>query len=97
VAAGENFSFTALRNPDHTTKEFTRQAARPSFPGLRLHDLRGTEETVLLDERVPVHVVAARHGHDPPVMLRNYAKRAKKADTRAAAVIRAVSKGVLGT
>jgi len=32
-------------------------------------------------------VVAARCGHDPAVLLRNYAKRTKKADTSAAAVI----------
>jgi integrase len=95
-AAGEDFSFTALRNPDNTTKDFTRRAATLSFPGLRLHDLRGTHETLLLDAGVPVHVVAARCGHDPAVMLRSYAKRTKKADTSAAAVIGSLSKGVLG-
>ena len=42
-----------------------------------------------------MHVVAARDGHDPAVLLRNYAKRTKKADTSAAAVIGALSKGVL--
>jgi hypothetical protein len=31
-----------------------------------------------------VHVVAARGGHDPAVLLRSYAKRTKKADTNAA-------------
>jgi hypothetical protein len=40
---------------------------------------------------VPVHVVAARCGHDPAVLLRSYAKRTKKADTSAAAVIGALS------
>jgi integrase len=96
-AAGEDFSFTALRNPDNTTKEFTRKAATLSFPGLRLHDLRGTRETLLLDEGVPVHTVAARCGHDPAVLLRSYAKRTRKGDTSAAAVIGAFSKGVLRT
>jgi hypothetical protein len=43
-----------------------------------------------------VHVVAARCGHDPAVLLRSYAKRTKKADTSAAAVIGALAKGVLG-
>jgi integrase len=94
-AAGENFSYTALRNPDNTTKEFTRRAAALGFPGLRLHDLRGTHETLLLDEGVPPHTVAARCGHDPAVMLRVYAKRTRKGDTSAAAVIGALSKGVL--
>jgi integrase len=94
--AGEGFSFTRLRNPANTTKEFTRKARKLGFPGLRLHDLRGTHETMLLDLGVPVHVVAARCGHDPAVLLRIYAKRTKKADTAAAAVIGALSKGVLG-
>jgi hypothetical protein len=40
--------------------------------------------------------VAARLGQDPAVLLRTYAKRTKKADTSAAAVIGAMSKGILG-
>jgi integrase len=94
--AGEGFSFTRLRNPDNTTKEFTRKARKLGFPGLRLHDIRGTHETILLDRGVPVHVVADRCGHDPAVLLRIYAKRTRKADTSAAAVLGAMSKGILG-
>lgn len=94
-APGEDFSFTKLRSPDSTTKEFVRKAGK-LFPGLRLHDLRGTHETLLLDAGVPVHVVAARCGHDPAVLLRSYAKRTKKADTSAAAVIGALAKSALG-
>jgi integrase len=67
------------------------------FLNLRLRDLRRTHETMLLDARVPAHVVAARCGHDPAVLLRSYAKRSKKADTSAAAIIGAISKGVLRT
>ena len=92
----ENFSFLKLRNPRNTTKEFMRKAAKLGFSGLRLHDLRGTHETLLLDAGVPVHVVAARCGHDPAVLLRSYAKRTRKADTSAAAVIGALSRGTLG-
>ncbi len=95
-APGEDFSFTKLRNPDNTTKEFVRKARKLGFAGLRLHDLRGTHETLLLDAGVPVHVVAARCGHDPAVLLRSYAKRTKEADTNAAAVIGALAKGILG-
>ena len=95
LAPGEDFSFTKLRNPDNTTKEFIRRARKLGFPGLRLHDLRGTHETLLLNTGVPVHVVAARCGHDPAVLLRIYAKRTKKADTTAAAAIAALAKGVL--
>jgi hypothetical protein len=53
--------------------------------------LRGSHETALLDAGVPVHVVAARCGHEPAVLLRNYAKRTKKADASAAAAISALS------
>jgi integrase len=93
--AGGEFSFTALRSPMAVTKQFTRRAATLGFPGLRLHDLRGSHETLLLDAGVPMHVVAARCGHDPAVLLRSYAKRTKKADTSAADVIEALSRGVL--
>jgi hypothetical protein len=71
-------------------------SSKLGFPGLRLHDLRGTHETLLLDAGVPVHVVAARCGHDPAVLLRSYAKRTRKADTSAAAVIGTLSRGLLG-
>ena len=92
---GEGFSFTKLRNPRNTTKEFVRKATALGFAGLRLHDLRGTHETLLLDEGVPVHVVAARCGHDPAVLLRSYAKRTRKADTSAAEIIGALSRRAL--
>ena len=63
---------------------------------LRLHDLRGSHSTALLDAGVPVHIVAARIGDDPAVMLRSYAKKTRKADVSAADVISKLSKGVLG-
>jgi integrase len=94
---GESFSFAKLRNPANTTKEFARKARALGFPGLCLKDLRSTHETLLLDAGVPVHVVAARCGHDPAVLLRIYAKRTKKADTSAASIIGALAKGILGT
>jgi integrase len=95
LAHGEGFDFGKLRMPGNLTKEFGRVARKLGFPGLRFHDLRGTHETMLLDAGVPVHVVAARCGHDPAVLLRSYAKRTRKADTSAAAVIGALSKGIL--
>ena len=94
-APGCDLSFTRPRAPRAVTKGFVRKAGSLGFPRLRLHDLRGTHETLLLDAAVPVHVVAARCGHDPAVLLRTYAKRTKKADTSAAAVIGAMSKGAL--
>jgi len=93
-APGEDFSFTRLRNPNTTTTEFKKRARKRGFD-LRLHDLRGTHETLLLDAGVPVHVVAARCGHDPAVLLRSYAKRTRKADTSAAAVIGMMAGNIL--
>jgi integrase len=92
---GESFSFTRFRNPRNTTKEFVRKATLLGFKGLRLHDLRGTHETHLLDRSVSPAAVAARCGHDPATMLRSYAKRTRKADNQAAAIIGALTKGVL--
>jgi hypothetical protein len=44
-----------------------------------------------------MHVVAARCGHNPAVVLRSYAKRTRKADTTAAEVIGTLSNGMPGT
>jgi integrase len=66
---------------------FVRHARKLGFKGLRFHDLRGSHETALLDAGVPVHTVAASRGHDPATLLRTYAKRTRKADTSAAAVL----------
>jgi len=93
---GEELDFTRPRHPQSITGEFVKRARKLGFLGLRFHDLRGTHETLLLDAGVPVHVVAARCGHDPAILLRVYAKRTKKADTSAAALIGALSKSVLG-
>ena len=87
---------TKPRDARGLTKEFIRRAGKLGFKGLRFHDLRASHETALLDRGEPVHVVAARCGHDAAVMLRVYAKRTKKADTRAAATIGALSKVILG-
>jgi integrase len=93
--AGDTVDLTKLRDAHAVTREFCRQARKRGFSKLRFHDLRGSHETILLDNGVPVHVVAARCGHDPAVLLRTYAKRTRKADTSAAAVIGAISGGAL--
>jgi integrase len=92
---GEPFSLTKPRNPRNTTRRIKAVFRRLGFPELRLHDLRGTHETLLLDSGVPLHVVAARGGHDPAVLLKSYAKRTKKADQSATKEVGAISKGVL--
>lgn len=92
---GRGFSFTQLRDPLAVTKAFLRRAPRHGFAGVRFHDLRGSHATLLLDAGVPVHTVAQRLGHDPAVLLRNYAKRTKKADVSAADTISNLLKGTL--
>jgi integrase len=94
---GDGTKLTTLRDVDAVTRGFSRIARKLGFVGLRLHDLRGSHETILLDKGVPVHVVAARCGHDPAVLLKSYAKRTKKADAAAAEVIGALSKSALGS
>jgi integrase len=94
---GDGTDLTKLRDVDAVTRGFSRIAKKLGFARLRLHDLRGSHETILLDKGTPVHVVAARCGHDPAVLLKFYAKRTKKADTRAAEVIGSLSKSVLGS
>jgi integrase len=90
---GEPVTLAKPRGPRNTSKEIIRKAAKLGFPGLRVHDLRGSHETCLLDAGIPVHVVADRCAHDPAVLLRVYAKRTKKADVSAADVLAKLSKG----
>ena len=89
-------TLTEPRHPRNTTKEFVRKARRLGFKKLRLHDLRGTHETMLLDANVPVHTVASRCGHDPATLLQSYAKRTRKGDTSAANAIGNISRTILG-
>jgi integrase len=91
-----DFSLSKLRDPRATSRTFKRRARKLGFKNLRFHDLRGTHETLLLDRGVPLRAVADRCGHDPAVLLRNYAKRTRKADMMAGDVIAAITKGVLG-
>jgi integrase len=93
--AGGDPDLTRPRHPASVTVEFLKHVRKLGFAKLRFHDLRATHETLLLDAGVPVHVVAARCGHDAAVLLRVYAKRTRKADTSAAAVIRVLSRGML--
>jgi integrase len=89
------FDVTRLRNPKSVTKETRKRFRRLGFKTLRFHDLRASHGTALLDSAVPVHVVAARLGHDPAVLLKAYAKRTPTADTAAADVIGKLSSGIL--
>ncbi|MGB9348997.1 MAG: hypothetical protein WCB61_03745, partial [Pseudolabrys sp.] len=44
-----DLSFVTPLRPRFVTKEFARKARKLGFKTLRLHDLRGTHETMLLD------------------------------------------------
>jgi integrase len=63
------------------------QGPRPKdqLPHARLHDLRHIHAATLLLSGVPVHVVAARLGHDDPaITLRVYAHVIRTAKAAAA-------------
>src|SRR5262249_42626221 len=91
---GDLKDLTLLRDGSAVTRVFKRHAERLGFK-IRFHDLRASHLTMMLDKGEPVHVVAMRAGHDPVVLLRNYAKWTKKADAKVAATNAEVSKGMV--
>jgi integrase len=91
----EGFDLTVPRNPNTVTNTFHKVARKLGFKGLRFHDLRGTAITRMLREGVPLHIVAKRHGHDPAIMLRAYAKALPQDDAAAAQIMGDELKGVL--
>ena len=93
---GDGTDLLRTRNHHTVENDFRERADKIGFVGFRLHDLRGTHSTMLLDAGVPVHVVAARIGDDPATLLRIYAKRTRKADTSAASVIAQIATSTLG-
>ena len=50
-------------HPDKLTQTFDRILRRAGSPVIRLHDLRHTHATLLIDAGVPVKVVSERLGH----------------------------------
>jgi integrase len=82
------------RHPDSVTKQFTKRAEKILGFSIRLHDLRVSHGTWLLDQGTPVHVVAKRLGHDASVLLKVYAKRTQKGDESAAETIGNMTKGM---
>jgi integrase len=87
---GDMTDTTKLRDPHAVTITFQRRAERLGFK-MRFHDLRASHLTLLLDKGEPAHVVAARAGHDPVTLLRNYAKWTKKSDAKVAQTIASLS------
>jgi integrase len=65
------------------TEAFSRHVAASKLPKIRLHDLRHTHTTIALTSGVPLHVVAARIGDDPRVVLKTYSHLLPTSDAEA--------------
>jgi integrase len=90
------FSLTKPRTPEAVSKAFASHATKLGFPSLRLHDLRHSHATELLNRRVPPHEVAHRLGHSVAILLRTYAHATEKGGEAAAAAAGEISKGIIG-
>jgi site-specific recombinase XerD len=62
---------TPLR-PESYTDDFQRLRARAGLRRIKLHGLRNTSVSLMLDQGHPPHIVAGWHGHDPAVVLSIY-------------------------
>jgi integrase len=62
---------TPLR-PESYTDEFQRLRTRVGLRRIKLHGLRNTSVSLMLDQGHPPHIVAGWHGHDPAVALSIY-------------------------
>jgi integrase len=91
---GDLADLTTLRDGHAVTRTFKRHAKRLGF-NMRFHDIRASHLTILLDRGEPVHVVAARAGHDPVTLMQSYARRTKKADAKVAETNADISKGMV--
>jgi integrase len=71
--------------PGYLSHQFARQARRSGLPVIRLHDLRHSHATILLNDGVPAPTVAARLGHySPAFTLAVYGHPSERLDERAA-------------
>ena len=60
------------KNPDVITRAWKDLVDTLPQPHIRLHDLRHTHATHLLSAGTPAHIVAARLGHTPAMLLKTY-------------------------
>jgi integrase len=71
-------------SPNAVSKAFLRAQAGLGLPRVTIHGLRHSHATILLRDRVPVHIVSRRLGHkDPSVTLNVYADVIPDDDTSA--------------
>jgi integrase len=85
---GEGIVFTrengSRLSPNAVSKAFLRAQGGLELPRITIHSLRHSHATILLRDRVPVHIVAKRLGHkDPSVTLNVYADVIPDDDTSA--------------
>jgi integrase len=71
-------------SPNAVSKAFLRAQAGLGLPRISMHSMRHSHATILLRDRVPVHIVSKRLGHkDPSVTLNVYADVIPDDDTSA--------------
>lgn len=58
--------------PEWYSDEFHRLRERAGLRRIKLHGLRNSSVSAMLSSGIPVHVVAAWHGHDPAMSLSIY-------------------------
>jgi integrase len=87
-------TLTEIGSPKAVTNAFRRRARKLGF-NMHFHELRACHSTALLDRGIPAKTVAARLGDTVEVLLKHYAKRTKKADTKLKETIGELSKGTL--
>ena len=80
------------RRPTMLSHAFDRLVKATGLRRVSFHSLRHAHETLQLLNGVPLHVVAARMGHDPATMMRHYAHAAPGSQA-AAAGLEALLKG----
>ena len=90
-------TFTKTRDPVELSRNFRRIAKRLGFPKVRLHNLRHSHATALLDAKVAVHRVAARIGDDPAILLRIYARLTKQKNDTMSEAANALGTLILGS
>ena len=71
-------------HPQRLTEQFAKQRKAAGIPSGTMHVLRHTAATLALTEGVPVHIVAARLGDDPKIVLSTYAHLLPQSDELAA-------------
>ena len=79
--------------PEVYSDRFARLAKRAGLPPIRLHDVRHSALSIMLEQGTSVPVVAKIAGHDPSVTMRTYAHAQEEATRRAVDALGALFTG----